>query len=256
MRIIAIANHKGGVGKTITTINLGAMLAKDIYKVLLIDLDPQSSLTAALGVGDCAGRSMAEVIGSDKPGQLTIDKIILPIDENLYLAPSDLTLANCELGLTARLGRENVLKRALANIKNEYDLCLIDCPPSLSILTVNALAACQAIIAPVLPQAADLRGLNLFLQSLESLGELNPDAKLLGVLICQYDGRYLHHQEARTALERSGLPIFETIIGKSVRAAESMGIGKPLVNYDPTNPRSIEYGKLYLEVSKWLENQH
>ena len=157
-------------------------------------------------------------------------------------------------GLTARLGRENVLKKALARVTDYYDICLIDCPPSLGILTVNALAACQGIIAPVLPQAADLRGLSLFLQSLEALQDLNPEAKLLGVLITQFDTRLIHHNQALEKLHLSDLPLFTAIIGKTIKASEAMGLGLPLIDYDPSNPRTEEYLKLSEEVKrKWLK---
>lgn len=252
MKVLSIANHKGGVGKTTTAANLAACLANDGYKVLLVDLDPQASLTAALGAGDCEGRSMAEVIGGSAPGKIAIEKIILRID-NFYLAPSDLSLAVAELGLASRLGRENVLKKALDKLNNKYDLVILDCPPSLSILAVNALVACQAIISPVLPQAADLRGLVLFLQSLESLKDLNPEAEFLGVLITQFDTRLIHHDQAISKLKELGLPIYKTMIGRTIKAAESMGLGQPLVKYDPGNPRATEYKLFTEEVKTWLE---
>ena len=252
MKTLAISNHKGGVTKTTTAINLGACLAADGYKVLLIDLDPQASLSAALGIDDSEGQSMAEVIGGSSPGKLAIDKVIVK-KGSLFVAPSDLSLANCELGLTQRLGRENVLKNILTKVNNKYDLAIIDCPPSLSILTVNALVACQAIIAPVLPQAADLRGLSLFIQSLDALEELNPEAKLLGVLVTQFDTRLTHHAQALEILEKSGLPLFKNIIGRTVKAAESAGVGQPLVEYEPNNPRSIEYKEFSNEVKQWLK---
>lgn len=252
MKVLSIANHKGGVGKTTTTVNLGAALAREGLKVLLVDLDPQASLTAALGVIDYSGLTMADVIGGTSPGKIPMEKIIIKRGM-IDLAPSDLSLAAAELGLTARLGRENVLKKALAGISNNYDICLIDCPPSLGILTINALVACQAIIAPVLPQAADLRGLSLFLESLEQLKDLNPEAEFLGVLITMYDDRLIHHNQALDKLHLSDLPLFAAIIGKTIKASEAMGLGLPLIDYDPSNPRAKEYIKLAEEVKrKWL----
>jgi len=252
MKTIAIANHKGGVAKTTTAANLGAILAQDGYTVLLIDLDPQASLTAALGITDISGQTMAEVLGGASPGLLALHDVIVQLQDRLYICPGSMGLVACDLGLVQRPGRENVLKRALATVQKSFDVCIIDCPPSLSILTINGLTAANAVISPTLPQAADLRGLLLFINSLEAVRDLNPDINLLGVLITQYDNRYNHHQEARQLLETSGLPLFKTVIGKTVKAAESAGIGRALVDHDPGNPRATEYRQFAKEVKQWL----
>lgn len=255
MRILAIANHKGGVGKTTTAVNLAAGLAALGRRVLLCDLDPQASATGALKMGDCSGQSLAEVLGGSQPGRLAMTKAIQHLNR-FDVCPASLDLAITELGLTSRMGRENVLKKALAGVASQYDIAILDCPPSLSLLTVNALVAADAVITPTLPQAADLRGLGSFRQSIEQIQtELNPGLQLLGVLVCQYDNRLNHHKEAAELLKQSGLPIMGVFIGRSVKAAESAGVGRPLVEYDPGGARSLEYKQLSSEVNQWLENQ-
>lgn len=248
MAIIAIANQKGGTGKTTTALNLGAGLAALGRRVLLIDLDPQSSLTHATA-GDCAGASMADVLGDTAPGRRRTSEIIRAISPGLDLAPADLALSNTELGLVTRMGRENILKKILAPAA--YDVILIDCAPSLALLTVNALTAADAVICPTLPTALDLRGLALFLGSLEAIrAELNPALELLGVLVCQYDNRLTLHRAALEDLRAGGLPVLPVIIGKSVQAAASAGAGEPI----RTGNLAGQYKDLAEYVNQWLTN--
>jgi chromosome partitioning protein len=248
MLIIAISNQKGGVGKTTSALNLGAALADLGRRVLMVDLDPQSSLTLTT-VGDRAGFSMAEVLGSVQPGTLHITDIVRPIKEGLDIAPADIALSVTELGLVTRHGRENVLKRSLANV--DYDFCLIDCGPSLGLLVVNALTAANYVIAPTLPSGLDLRGLKLFLDSVNTVKEnLNPDLELMGVIVSQYRPRFNLHQAAMHDLENSGMPILGTI-NQSVQAAVSMGSGEALTS----GPIADQYRDIALEVDKWLNNR-
>ncbi len=254
MQTIAIANQKGGTGKSATTHALGAVLAANYgRRVLLVDMDPQSSLTEASAGIDAAGVSLAEVIGGATPGTLQLQDIIIELDDNLYLAPADLALAATELGLSSRMGRENVLKKALAPLRDYVDVVLIDCPPSLSLLTVNALTAADAVLIPTQPQAVDLRGLSLFLQTLDSIrGELNPDLVTLGVLPTFYDARLIHHREAMEAMERVGLPVLPVRIGRSVRVAEAAANGETVVTYEPNNPQAEAYRALSEVIDQWL----
>jgi chromosome partitioning protein len=258
MKIIAIANHKGGVGKTATTHALGASLAGLGHRVLMVDADPQSSLTNACGV-QAAGESLAEVLGGATMGLLPLGKVLLNVADvessHLHLAPADIALSANELGLVQRIGREHVLKTALATVGNAYDICLIDCPPSLGMLTVNALAAAHLVIVPTQPQISDVRGLILFLETVSSIrAAINPNLKILGVLVTFYDGRTIHHRDAVQTLKDQGLPLFETMIGRSIRVAEAPAAGESVVTYDPQNPQAENYQQLAREVDTWLRS--
>jgi chromosome partitioning protein len=252
MKVISIANQKGGVGKTTSTLAMGSMLAERGRRVLIVDLDPQGSLTESLGI-ECVGRSMAEVIGLVDPGPLTIPGIAQKISEGLSLAPSDLALASCELALIARLGREIALRNALRLAAPLYDLALIDCPPSLGLLTVNALVASDGVITPTLPAAADLRGLRLFLSTLDKVKQLNPGLQLVGILITQFDGRLNSHNQALDTLQSAGLPILFPAVPRSVRVQEAAGVKQSLTVYDPKGKPAEAYRQITSEVEKWLD---
>jgi len=256
MRTIAIANHKGGVGKTATTHTLGVALAKDFQKrVLLVDIDPQASLSGSCGVIDTADKSLAEVIGGAVPGTLAIQDAIMFLDSNLYLLPADIALAVTELGLVSRMNRDSVLKKKLTEVSSDYDVALIDCPPSLGMLTINALTAADGVLLPTQPQSVDLRGMQLFLDTLDQVrSELNPNIETIGVLPTFYDGRLLHHQDALHAMQGAGLPVLPVQIGRTVRIAEAAHEGESVLTFAPENPQAEAYLKLAEEVSRWLEN--
>lgn len=249
MKILAISNQKGGTGKSTTALTIGMQLANRGRRVLMLDMDPQASLTAWVGI-EAAGRSLAEVLGGAIPGTMSIKAITRPVAAGLDLAPGDIALSSCELGLVGRFGREIVLKRALASVGG-YDVVIIDCPPALGLLTVSALVAADAVIAPVLPAAADLRGLRLFMDTLAQMRELNPALQLLGVLIVQFDGRLNSHKQAKQALESAGLPVLPTV-PRSVRVQEAAGAGQALPIYDPAGKPAAAYELVTTEVEKWL----
>ena len=183
MFTIAVANHKGGVAKTATVHNLGAAISINHKKrVLLVDADPQASLSGACGIESepspdvsVAGRylrqifSLAEVLGGSKPGQVDLKEILVSLNENLTICPADSALATSEMEMINRLGRENVLKKSLSTVSSEFDICLIDCPPGQGLLTINALTAADAVIIPSQPTSQDLRGLILFLETINQV---------------------------------------------------------------------------------------
>jgi chromosome partitioning protein len=250
--ILAIANQKGGVGKSTTAAAIGAELAQAGRKVLLIDLDPQSSLTQGLGF-EAPGASMAEVIGGAQRGHMAIQDIVKTISPGLDLAPADIQLAANELGLISRIGRENVIKQALAYVRG-YDLAIIDCPPALSLLTIGALVAAAAVIVPTLPSAGDLRGVKMFLGTMDQARELNPGLQLLGVVIVQYDPRFIAHAQALEAIKAAGLQVIG-IIPRSVKAQEATAARQPINIYDPSGKIAEAYKPITRKVLSWLKNQ-
>lgn len=254
MITLAIANQKGGAGKSTTAAALGAILAERGYKTLLVDLDPQASLTQGLGV-EAAGRSLAEVLGGAEPGPLDLPAIIRSITERLDLAPSDIALASTELGLIVRDVREFTLRRALATVQGGYDVCLIDCPPSLGLLTVNGLAAADGVLMPTLPAAADLRGLALFQGTLRKVKQFSPSLELVGVIITRFDGRLTSHNQALLALQSAGLNVLQPVIPQGVKVQEAAGYKTPLTTFDPNGKPTAAYRELSNEVIKWLENR-
>lgn len=253
MKIISISNQKGGVGKSTTAHNLGVILASQGVRVLLVDTDPQSSLTQAAGAKDVEGKSLADVLGGATPGKLAMNAIIQELEPGLFLAPADIALASVELGLTSRLGRESVLKKALASVSSRFDLAIVDCPPSLGLLTVGALVAADAVLIPTQPQIVDLRGLKLFMETVEEIRQdLNPGLSVLGVLATFYDSRLNHHKQAIQFIQDAGLPLLPVTIGRSVRVAEAAGAGQSVATYEPHNPQAENYRQLAETVLIWL----
>ena len=255
MITISLANQKGGVGKTTSAATFGAILAADGQRVLLVDLDPQGSLTQSLGI-DAQGASVAEVLGGSARGSLTLSDIIQPIKERLDLAPSDIALAAAELGLTQRIGRESVLKQALQSVGASYDVCLVDSPPSLGILTTNALAASVGVIIPTLPAAADLRGVRMFLDTIETVKSagLNNALDIIGVLVVQFDGRTLAHNDALETIRGAGLDVIG-IIPRGVRVQESAATSETLLDYDPQGKPTAAYLEAAERLKQWLNEQ-
>lgn len=238
------------MGKTVITRNLGEILAADGMHVLMIDVDPQSSLTGACGFAS-PEHSLADVL---VPGGLQLGEIVLDMGGGLHLAPASIDLAGVDLALISRLGREQVLTRALAGVSG-FDLCLLDCPPSLGILTIAALTASHAVLVPTQAETVAIRGLMMFLRTFDQVrNELNPDLALLGVVVTFYDKRLVHHQLALEAMLQAELPVLLVKIGRSVRVAESAGLGQALTTYEPENPRAEEFRQLAEVIKKWLRS--
>ena len=252
MKILSVANHKGGVGKTATVRALGDVISKT-HKVLMIDLDPQSSLTTSCGIVE-ADPNLTSVIGNSQPGNLPLAKVIQPVTENLYIAPSSLDMAAVELGINARLGREYILAESIDALKG-FDLIIIDCPPSLSLLVINALAASNAVLIPCQPMPVDVAALRLFLKTVESVKRINPGLSIMGILPTFYDQRLTAHKGAIEAMKAAGWAVLPFTIGSSVRVGEAGALGQSIMSYEPGNPQAAAYEKLGKAVIKWVEKK-
>jgi chromosome partitioning protein len=244
-QVIALANQKGGVAKTTTTLNLGVAFKEQGFSVLAVDLDPQGNLTMSQGMDpDSVERSMFDVLVH-----------ALPIDEVIHrteidLAASSIDLAGAELALSSMIGRERALQKALLPVRGRYDYVLIDTPPSLGLLTINALTAADSVIVPVQCEYLSLRGLVQLESTLSMIREnLNPTVEIGGILPTMYDGRTLHSKEAVEMLkENFGDIVFDTRIRKTVRYAEAPVQGSSVLKYDPTGPAAEAYRELAKEV--------
>jgi chromosome partitioning protein len=252
MKTIAIANHKGGVGKTATAHALGEALATEHgCRVLLVDNDAQASLTGACGISKVE-KGLAEVL----MGDLSIDQAQIELISGLYLLPSDLSLATLEQRVSGRPDRVFMLRDALSVVAHDFDLAVVDCAPNLGLLTMNALAAADAVLVPTQPQAVDLQGLQLFLETLTQIKkEINPSLELFGVLLTFFDNRLNHHRNALEATVSEGFPILDVKIGRSVRVAEAAEKGMSVVTSDPKNPQAENYRQLAAFVDRWLSGK-
>ena len=242
MKTIAIAVQKGGTGKTTTAHNVSAELAAAGKRVLLVDIDPQATLTGSVGITPIQGKDLAAVLGGAKPGTVGLSDILQPVSDHLDIAPGSIDLAYTELAIVGRLGREAILKKALQTVAPRYDVCIIDTPPSLGMLTVNSLAAADCVMIPIQPTAADIRGLQLFLQTLQDMKvDINPELSVLCILLTRYDRRLQLHRQAAEEIRAAGLPLFDQVITQSVRIAETGGQCQPLREYEPRNPNNETY---------------
>jgi chromosome partitioning protein len=243
--ILAFANQKGGVAKTTSTLNLAVALREEGHKVLIVDMDPQGNLTMSQGFNpDQIDRSMFDVLVH----RLPIDQVIQ--EAEVDLAVSSIDLAGAELALSSMIGRERALEKALSPIKERYDFILVDTPPSLGLLTINALVASSGVIVPVQCEYLSLRGLVQLENTLSMIREnLNPDVGIQGILPTMYDGRTLHAREAIEILQENfGDLVYQTRIKKTVRYAEAPVKGSSVLKYDPTGTAADAYRELAKEV--------
>ncbi len=244
-RVLALANQKGGVAKTTTTLNLGVALKDMGLRVLVIDLDPQSNLSMSQGI-DVEGLSagMYQVL----TGSLPLTGIIE--EREIDVAPAGIELAGAELALSAMIGRERALERALRPVSESYDYILLDTPPSLGLLTINAMVAAEGVIVPVQCEYLSLRGLAQLRETLRQVRDnLNPSVNIVGILPTMYDGRTIHGREAVGMLEESfGDRVFRTRIGKTIRFAEAPVAGQSILRYEPGGQAARWYRQLAREV--------
>jgi len=244
-QVIAFANQKGGVAKTTTTLNLGVAMKEKGFAVLLVDLDPQGNLTMSQGWNpDDIERSMFDVLVH----RLPIEEIIR--EAEVEVAVSSIDLAGAELALSSMIGRERALEKALAGVKTKYDYILIDTPPSLGLLTINALVAASGVIVPVQCEYLSLRGLVQLQNTLAMIREnLNPEVDIQGILPTMYDRRLVHSREAVDILkENFGDLVFNTRIRKTIRYAEAPVKGQSVLMYDPSGEAADLYRDLAKEV--------
>jgi chromosome partitioning protein len=244
-QIIAFANQKGGVAKTTTTLNLGVAFAERGFRVLCIDLDPQGNLTMSQGMNpDTIERSMFDVLVHRVP----IRDVIATREIDIAVASID--LAGADMALASQIGRERALQKALEPVKNDYDFILIDTPPSLGLLTINAFVAATGVIVPVQTEYLSLRGLVQLENTLQMVREnLNPHVSIMGIVPTMYDRRITHSREADEILrENFGKLVYQTRIRKTIRYAEAPVRGASIIAYEPDGEAAAMYRDLAKEV--------
>lgn len=247
-RIISMCNQKGGVGKTTTAINLGAALARYGRRVLAVDFDPQGALSAGLGVPAHDVPTVYDLmLGKVKDPQAVIQRTDV---EGLDLIPANIDLSAAEVHLVSEVAREQILAGVLRKVSSDYDVILIDCQPSLGLLTVNALTASHGVLIPLACEYFALRGVALLIETVEKVRDrLNPGLELDGIIATMYDPRTLH---AREVLERVvstfGDKVFDTVIGRTVKLPDASVAAKPILEYAPSNPAAEAYLQLAREL--------
>ncbi|MBA2438443.1 MAG: ParA family protein [Acidimicrobiia bacterium] len=248
-RVIALANQKGGVGKTTTAVNLGACLAQLGYRVLVCDLDPQANASTGLGINPRnVAASMYDVMLNDLPLEDCVEPSSV---RNLFVAPASLDLAGAEIELVPAFSRELRLRRAVEQVVDDYDFVLIDCPPSLGLLTVNGLAAANEVVVPVQCEYYALEGLSQLMRNVSLVQKnLNPQLELTAIICVMYDARTkLSGQVVREVREHFGDKVCHNVVPRTIRLSEAPSFGQPIVAFDPTSRGAIAYRELAKEVS-------
>ena len=248
-KVIAISQHKGGIGKTSTCVNLGASLAEMGQRVLLVDIDPQAALTQSLGINPAElSRSIYDALADP---DLSLAEIIIPSKiAGLDIVPSNINLAVADLQFSGRVGRERMLKKKLAPLKGNYDLILIDCGPTLGLLTINALSAADAVIIPIQCELLSLYGLKHLLDTINLVKqEINDDLAIAGYLLTLYDARTrLSADVAENARKTFGDQVFQTVIRRRSKIAEAPATGSPVTVYASHSDAAEDYRQLAREL--------
>lgn len=248
--VLAMAQQKGGVGKTTTAINLGAALAEGGMRVLLLDLDPQGALTAGAGLNPLAlDRTIYDAF---RDAGTEIANLTIETEFGCRVVPANIDLAAAEIQLVSEPGRERILKEKLSALECDYDYVLIDCPPSLGLLTLNALAASTSVLVPVQTQYFALRGMELLFKTIDKVkARINPDLQLLGVLPTIYDSRTTHAREVLEELRNTyGSLVMNTVIPQTVKLADSAMAGRPILRFHSGSPAAKAYRELAQEVKR------
>ena len=248
-RVIAIANQKGGVGKTTTTVNLGAALAEQDYRVLVVDLDPQGNATTGLGVeARNFELSMYDVIMRDQPLEDCIEPTSV---KNLFVAPATIDLAGVEIELVPAFSRELKLRRAVESVVDDFDFVLIDCPPSLGLITVNGLAAAHEVLVPIQCEYYALEGLSQLLRNVNLVStNLNETLEVTTIVLTMYDARTrLSVDVANEVREHFSERVCRVVIPRTVRLSEAPSFGQPITVFDPASRGAVAYRELAKEVS-------
>ena len=248
-KVISVANQKGGVGKTTTTINLSTMLAKKGKKVLLIDADPQGNATSGVGAEKDVEFSTYDILATDAGMEQALEKTMI---KNLLVCPSDINVAGAEVELVSMMSREQRLKEKLEDIKDSFDYILIDCPPSLGLITLNAFTASDSVLIPVQCEYYALEGLGQLINTINLVKKhLNKNLEVEGALLTMYDARTnLSNQVVKEVKKYFGEKVYKTVIPRNVRLSEAPSYGMPITEYDPRSKGAKSYEKFTKEFLK------
>lgn len=251
-KIVSVANQKGGVGKTTTTVNLSTILAKRGKKVLLIDTDPQGNATSGLGIEKESDLSTYDLLITDVAAEDIIQETGI---KNLYISPSNMNLAGAEVQLVSMMSREQRMKEKLDVIKDKFDFILIDCPPSLGLITLNAFTASDSVLIPVQCEYYALEGLGQLLNTVELVRKhLNKNLYVEGAILTMYDIRTnLANQVVREVKKFFQNKVYKTVIPRNVKVSEAPSYGMPITIYDPKSKGARSYEKFAKEFLKWNE---